>query len=123
MKKKKEQGRRKKKEQGRGKKEKQKKNQTPQLTVMHHHITFGCKWPSGSEDVLDKVLTHGQKDKQRWTLSFQYTLPHTHTLHYKGYKKSHGHRLCSELRSCMKVKVAVLGSPSLTVFMVSVDVK
>ena len=27
-----------------------------------------------------------------------------------------------ELRSCMKVEVAVLGSPSLTVLMVSVDV-
>ena len=29
----------------------------------------------------------------------------------------------SELRSCVKVEVAVLGSPSLTVLMVSVDVK
>ena len=29
----------------------------------------------------------------------------------------------SELRSCVKVEVAVLGSPSLTVGMVSVDVK
>ena len=29
----------------------------------------------------------------------------------------------SELRSCVKVAVAVLGSPSLTVLMVSVDVK
>ena len=28
-----------------------------------------------------------------------------------------------ELRSCVKVEVAVLGSPSLTVLMVSVDVK
>ena len=32
--------------------------------------------------------------------------------------------LCfSELRSCVKVEVAVLGSPSLIVLMVSVDVK
>ena len=29
----------------------------------------------------------------------------------------------TELRSCVKVEVAVLGSPSLIVFMVSVDVK
>ena len=29
----------------------------------------------------------------------------------------------SELRSCVKVEVAVLGSPSLTVLLVSVDVK
>ena len=29
----------------------------------------------------------------------------------------------SELRSCVKVEVAVLGSPSLIVLMVSVDVK
>ena len=29
----------------------------------------------------------------------------------------------SELRSCVTVEVAVLGSPSLTVLMVSVDVK
>ena len=89
--------------------------------VMYHHTTFGCKRLSGSEDVLDKVLTHGQKDKQRWTLSFQYTLPPNFI---RGdIKKSRGHRMCSELRSCMKVKVAVLGSPSLIVLMVSVDVK
>ena len=31
--------------------------------------------------------------------------------------------LDSELRSCVKVEVAVLGSPSLTVLMVSADVK
>ena len=31
--------------------------------------------------------------------------------------------IASELRSCVKVEVAVLVSPSLTVFMVSVDVK
>ena len=31
--------------------------------------------------------------------------------------------LCSELRSCVKVEVAVLGSPSLIVLKVSVDVK
>ena len=31
--------------------------------------------------------------------------------------------LNTELRSCVKVDVAVLGSPSLTVLMVSVDVK
>ena len=29
----------------------------------------------------------------------------------------------SELRSCVKVEVAVLGSPSLIILMVSVDVK
>ena len=33
------------------------------------------------------------------------------------------HTAFSELRSCVKVEVAVLGSPSLIVFMVSVDVK
>ena len=31
--------------------------------------------------------------------------------------------LCSELRSCVKVEVVVLGSPPLIVLMVSVDVK
>ena len=31
--------------------------------------------------------------------------------------------LLTELRSCVKIEVAVLGSPSLTVLMVSVDVK
>ena len=30
---------------------------------------------------------------------------------------------CAEFRSCVKVEVAVLGSPSLIVLMVSVDVK
>ena len=32
-------------------------------------------------------------------------------------------RVASELRSCVEVEVAVLGSPPLIVFMVSVDVK
>ena len=39
------------------------------------------------------------------------------------YKQGIGFGLESELRSCVKVKVAVLGSPSLIVLMVSVDVK
>ena len=34
-----------------------------------------------------------------------------------------GRRQTSELRSCVKVEVIVLGSPSLIVLMVSVDVK
>ena len=37
--------------------------------------------------------------------------------------KHHVYLQGSELRSCVKVEVAVLGSPSLVVLMVSVDVK
>ena len=40
-----------------------------------------------------------------------------YTIHYNVTE------LCSELGSCVKIKVAVLGSPSLIVLMVSVDVK
>ena len=36
--------------------------------------------------------------------------------HFKKFKRS-------ELRSCVKVEVAVLGSPSLIVIMVAVDLK
>ena len=38
-------------------------------------------------------------------------------------KAKHSLRLQSEPRSCVKVEVAVLGSPSLISLMVSVDVK
>ena len=37
--------------------------------------------------------------------------------------KSDQQQCRAELRSCVKVEVAVLGSPSLTVLMVSMDVK
>ena len=40
-----------------------------------------------------------------------------------SFKSTDHHTLQSELRSCVKVEVAVLGSPSLTVRTVSVDVK
>ena len=40
-----------------------------------------------------------------------------------AYKGSEGDTVGSEFRSCVKVEVAVLGSPSLIVRMVSVDVK
>ena len=39
------------------------------------------------------------------------------------YKQGIGLGLESEVRSCVKVKVAVLGSPSLIVLTVSVDLK
>ena len=38
-------------------------------------------------------------------------------------KTQEGNESSSEVRSCVKVEVAVLGSPSLTVLMVSVDGK
>ena len=42
---------------------------------------------------------------------------------FSGSWKGEGFLFLPELRSCVKVEEAVLGSPSLTVLMVSVDVK
>ena len=46
--------------------------------------------------------------------------PHVAFVDAKHHERS---RMRTELRSCVKVEVAVLGSPSLIVLMVSVDVK
>ena len=46
-----------------------------------------------------------------------------HRNHKAYYGRREGAIIASELRSCVKVEVAVLGSPSLIIRTVSVDVK
>ena len=72
-----------------------------------------AKWSQkGNGEVLKELLVYAQEQK------CQASLRHTFTISFPSLSPS---GTGPELRSCLKLEVAVLGSPSLTVLMDSLD--
>ena len=71
------------------------------------------------------VLLNEKSRYFRFLLHFKGLLDETHThTHTRTHARTHAHTHCqTEPRSCVKVEVAVLGSSSLRVRTVSVDVR